>query len=110
MGSKFINPAGQLLLQAQQLVSLEKPAERDRASVQNYLETTPVPLLVEDGVFVYEKDDLVTLQAGRENAWLDACVERLLKYCRCRLIDVCNLQYLWSHPWLLTFKVVFIQV
>ena len=91
MESKLISSAGQLLLQAQQLVSLDKPADRDRASVQNYLETAPVPLLVEDSAFVYEKDDLVTLQAGREHAWLDACVERLLKYCRCRLIEVCNL-------------------
>ena len=49
------------------------------------------PLLGKDGDFVNEKEDLVTLRPGRENAWLDAFVERMLKMCHCRVIEVCLL-------------------
>jgi len=74
---------GQLLLQAQQLVALQKPSKRDHASLKNFLENDNPPLLGEDRAFIYEKDDLVTLQSGRENAWLDGFVERALKACHC---------------------------
>lgn len=86
---------GELLLQAQQLVSMNRPAARDQQSVQCYLENgslvdSPLvrPLLQEDTEFVYHKEDLITLRPGRESAWLDAVVERLLKVLHCRAIQV----------------------
>jgi len=97
---------GELLLQAQQLVSMNKPAARDQQSVQCFLENGSLvdgqllengslvdgqsirPLLQGDTEFVYHKEDLVTLRPGRESAWLDALVERLLKVFHCRAIQV----------------------
>lgn len=37
------------------------------------------PLVEGDAQFVYNKDDLVTLRPGRETAWLDNVVERILQ-------------------------------
>jgi hypothetical protein len=37
------------------------------------------PLQEGDAQFVLNKDDLVTLRPGRETAWLDNAVERILK-------------------------------
>ncbi|MCJ1475224.1 hypothetical protein MMC13_003885 [Lambiella insularis] len=78
---------GQLLLQAQQLLSLNRPADRDHQSVINFLEND-FPLFEKETSFVYEKEDLVTLRPGRETAFLDAFVERMLKVCHCRPIQV----------------------
>lgn len=86
---------GELLLQAQQLVAMNKPAARDQQSVQCFLENGSLvdgqsirPLLQGDTEFVYHKEDLITLRPGRESAWLDALVERLLKVFHCRAIQV----------------------
>ena len=86
---------GELLLQAQQLVSMNKPAARDQQSVQYFLENGSLvdgqsirPLLQGDTEFVYHKEDLITLRPGRESAWLDALVERLLKVFHCLAIQV----------------------
>ena len=38
--------------------------------------------------FIYEKEDLVTLRPGREHAWLDGLLERILKVLQCRLTTV----------------------
>lgn len=43
-------------------------------------------LFEEDMGFIYEKEDLVTLRPGREYAWLDGLLERMLKVLRCKLI------------------------
>jgi hypothetical protein len=37
------------------------------------------PLVEGDVDFIYDKDDLITLRPGRESAWLDAVIERILK-------------------------------
>ncbi|KAL8736923.1 MAG: hypothetical protein Q9181_002188 [Wetmoreana brouardii] len=86
---------GQVLLQAQQLVSMNKPADRDHLSVQNFLENgflengeSTRPLMQADSEFVYRKEDLVTLRPGRESAWLDAFVERLLKLIHCQPVQL----------------------
>ncbi|KAI9798990.1 MAG: hypothetical protein M1833_004343 [Piccolia ochrophora] len=68
---------GQLLLQAQQMVAMNRPGARDYRSVQNFM-AKKRPLLEADADFVYRKEDLVTLRPGRESAWLDAFVERIL--------------------------------
>lgn len=38
--------------------------------------------------WIYDKEDLVSLRPGREHAWLDGMLERLLKVCRCGLVRV----------------------
>ncbi|MCJ1431896.1 hypothetical protein MMC27_001252 [Xylographa pallens] len=77
---------GQLLLQAQQLVSLNRPANRDHRSVINMMENH-TPLFEAEASFIYEKEDLITLRPGRETAFLDAFVERMLQMCHCKPIQ-----------------------
>lgn len=82
---------GNIILQAQQLVSMNRPAARDLKSVQNFMANGSEedgclvrPLLQADASFIYRNEDLVTLRAGRESPWLDAFVERILKLFPCR--------------------------
>ena len=88
---------GQLLLQAHQMVSLSKPAARDYLSIQNFLgngfqEGGKIlrPLVQGDSEFIRREEDLVTLRPRRENAGLDAFVERFLKMINCKPIQVCS--------------------
>lgn len=76
-----------LLLQTQQMVSLNRPADRDHTSVVNFLWNRN-PLFEEEQSFIYEKEDLVTLRPGRETAFLDAFVERMLKWSNSKPIQV----------------------
>jgi hypothetical protein len=68
----------QLLLNAQQLAAANRPPERDYNSVANFVDHKK-PLCRGDDDFIYNKEDLITLRPGRESAWLDATVERILK-------------------------------
>ena len=68
----------QLLLNAQQLAAANRPPERDYNSVANFVRHKK-PLMEGDDDFIYNKEDLITLRPGRESAWLDAAVEKLLK-------------------------------
>lgn len=81
---------GNIMLQAQQLVSMNRPAARDLQSVQNFMANGSEedgcrvrPLLQADASFIYRNEDLITLRAGRESPWLDAFVERILKFFPC---------------------------
>ena len=56
----------------------------------NFLEND-CPLFETETAFIYEKEDLVTLRPGRETAFLDAFVERMLQICRCKPIQVDSL-------------------
>ncbi|KAL9119124.1 MAG: hypothetical protein Q9187_004320 [Circinaria calcarea] len=78
---------GELLRQSKELVSWNTPSTRDYTSVVNWL-NTEAPLSEADCGFIKEKQDLITLRPGREHAWLDAFVERILKAFHCRLIQV----------------------
>lgn len=78
-------------------MSLNKPASRDYKSLLNFMENgyehdgeAIRPLLKPDSKFIYQKEDLVTLRPGRESAWLDASVERVLKLTNSPLIKVCK--------------------
>ncbi len=75
----------ELLLKAQQLKALDRPSHRDYHSVLHFMENDGGQLYEEDMGFIYEKEDLVTLRPGREHAWLDGLLERILKVLRCRL-------------------------
>jgi hypothetical protein len=68
----------ELLLNAQQLAASNRPPERDYNSVANFVRHKK-PLLQGDDDFIYNKEDLITLRPGRESAWLDAMVEKVLK-------------------------------
>jgi hypothetical protein len=67
-----------LLLNAQQLAAANRPPERDYNSVANFVRHKK-PLMQGDDDFIYNKEDLITLRPGRESAWLDATVEKILK-------------------------------
>lgn len=68
----------QLLLNAQRLTAANRPPRRDYNSVANFVQNKK-PLLEGDDDFIYNREDLITLRPGRENAWLDAMVEKTLK-------------------------------
>ncbi len=45
-------------------------------------------LFEQESDFIYQKEDLITLRPGREHAWLDGMIERILQIFRCRLTMV----------------------
>ena len=67
---------------------MNRPARRDHESVVNFMVNRSSQLPREESSFIYNKEDLVTLRPGRENAWLDVVVERMLQFFHCSLIDV----------------------
>ena len=69
------------------MTALNKPTSSEHKSVINFIESYE-PLEAEDERFIYEKEDLITLRPGREHAWLDASVERLLRWFRFPLLAV----------------------
>jgi hypothetical protein len=69
---------------------LSKPAERDYKSVRNYMQNES-PLLGSEGDYILCKEDLMTVKPGRENAWLDAFVEKALQRICCPPIRVSRL-------------------
>jgi hypothetical protein len=71
---------------AQELVGLNRPAQADFKSVQNYI-TTNQPLVQEEQSWITCKEDLITLRPGRERAFLDAGIEHILKRCNCWLVE-----------------------
>ena len=74
---------------------MNRPATRDQRSVVRFLDMPwdddrtgeRKNLAQADNRFIYEREDLVSLKTGRENAWLDATVERCLKYLHCKPIE-----------------------
>jgi hypothetical protein len=69
------------------MTSLNRPTSAEYTSVENFMDNEkPVPR--PQFSFIYHKEDLVTLRAGREHAWLDSQVEKLLKACDGRLVQV----------------------
>jgi hypothetical protein len=71
---------------AQTMVALNKPASRDYQSVKNFFDNE-APLCA-DEVYIYHKEDIITLKPGRENAWLDGLVERILQKLTCAPVKV----------------------
>lgn len=69
----------QILFNAQHLAGANRPPQRDYSSVANFV-CHKKPLMEGDDDFIYNKEDLITLRPGRENAWLDAFVEKMLKF------------------------------
>ncbi|CAG8954500.1 hypothetical protein HYFRA_00004413 [Hymenoscyphus fraxineus] len=78
---------GELLLQAQNMVALNKPAKRDYKSVERYI-FDKQPLVDEEQGFIYNQEDLITLRDGREMALLDNFIETLLKVFHCKPLQL----------------------
>ncbi|KAK6822850.1 hypothetical protein PG987_014395 [Apiospora arundinis] len=74
------------VLKAQQMISLNRPADRDYRSVESHMFSTK-PLVDEEYRFIYQKEDLITLRDGREMAVLDSLTERLLRTFHCSLLQ-----------------------
>lgn len=66
---------------------MNRPPVRDQTSLRNFMENRPC-LVESERAFAYEKEDLVTLRPGRDHSFVDAFVERMLKVCHCRLLQV----------------------
>lgn len=79
---------GELLLRAQKLVALKCPSAADHDSAMSFMENDPAPFNERERAYIYQKQDLVTLKPGREDAWLDVIIERSLKIFRCRFLRV----------------------
>lgn len=85
------------LLKAQQMVSLNRPAERDYRSVEAHFNNRK-PLVDEEYGFIYQKEDLITLRDGREMAFLDSFTERMLRTFRCSLLQVSSPIHDYTYP------------
>ena len=81
----------ELLLKAQELKGLEKPSTRDYRSVLHFMENDGGQVFEEESGWIYDKEDLITIRPGREHAWLDGLMERMLKAFQCRLLKVCSI-------------------
>jgi hypothetical protein len=68
------------------MMSFGKPDDSDRQSVGRYIHNRNC-LIDGEASWIQQRDDLITLRAGREHAWFDGVVEGILKVCHCRLID-----------------------
>jgi hypothetical protein len=77
----------ELLIKARELVSFQRPTDRDYKSVRKWHNQT-VPLVGEDQEFLLWKEDIVTLRHGREWASFDGLVEEMLHKFDCPLIRV----------------------
>lgn len=84
----------ELLNIAQTMVALNKPASRDYKSVKNFFDNeTP---LCDDEYYIYHKEDIITLKPGRENAWLDGIIERILQKFTCAPVKVSSPNFTFS--------------
>jgi hypothetical protein len=68
-------------------MSFNKPGHDEWRSVENYIWNNK-QIEEKETRFIYHKEDLVTLRPGREHAWLDTSVEKMLKWLHCDLIEV----------------------
>jgi hypothetical protein len=75
------------------LTAFNKPTSGEHQSVRRWLDNVR-PVYDEDAEFIDHKEDLVTLRPGREHAWLDASVEKILQCCNCPVIEV-SISHYW---------------
>jgi len=67
----------QLLIVARDLATFNRPTDRDYLSIKSYFDEETPLCNVES--YIYRREDIIALKPGRENAWLDAFVERVLQ-------------------------------
>ncbi|CAN9473648.1 unnamed protein product [Alternaria alternata] len=72
-----VNRYDELLIKARELISFQRPTERDYQSVRNWFHNS-APLVDEEQDYILWKEDIVTLRHGREWAGFDGMVEAML--------------------------------
>jgi hypothetical protein len=76
----------QLLIAARDIASLNRPTARDYLRAKSYFDEESPLCNVES--YIYCKEDIITLKPGRETAWLDAFIEKVLQKFASRFIRV----------------------
>ncbi|KAL9108629.1 MAG: hypothetical protein Q9227_006575 [Pyrenula ochraceoflavens] len=71
---------------AKGLTSTSRPSNSEYKSFRNFL-LNEAPLCSADMPMMECKEDMVTLRRGREHAWLDDAIERLLRLCNCSVVN-----------------------
>ncbi len=84
---QLIRIVANLIGAAQQLVAMKRPSESEYNSVENYIHAMQ-PLDPLEQSWIEWKEDLVTLRPGREYAWLDSTIEQILRWTKCKLVEV----------------------
>ncbi len=79
---------------SQTLVSLNRPSSADYTSMANFIYNEQ-PVAGKECEWVYWKEDLVSLCPTRDYAWLDAALERTLKWFDGPVVRVST-----KHSWL----------
>jgi hypothetical protein len=69
------------------MMAMNRPSQSDYKSLINHIHNRE-PLLEAESTWANQKEDLVTLRIGREHAWLDSGIEKLLKYFHCGILEV----------------------
>lgn len=75
-----------LLDAAQKMVALNRPSKSDYTSVRNFMHNRK-PLMDPEASWVDHEEDMATLRVGREHAWLDIGIEKILKWFHCSLLE-----------------------
>jgi hypothetical protein len=75
--------------------SYAPPFQGDYNSVRNFMHLHK-PLMEREASRIDHEEDMVTLRAGREHAWLESVIERLLRWFHCSLLEVCLLGAFYS--------------
>jgi hypothetical protein len=75
---------------AQSLTHCNRPSSSEHESVRNFFNRRQ-PVVPSELQFINCKEDLITLRPGREHAWLDAAIEKGLKWSKCDWIEVSKL-------------------
>ena len=89
--------SGDLLTRAEHLADMKRPSNRDRVSVNNFLENEGGQVFERHRQWIREKEDLVTLRPNRDYAWLDDMLEKALRKLRCSLLEVCIFHSICKH-------------
>jgi len=87
-----VNQYDELLIKARELVSFQRPTERDYRSVRNWFHNI-APLVDEEQDYILWKEDIVTLRHGREWAGFDGMVEAMLHKMDGPLVQVSILHF-----------------
>jgi hypothetical protein len=69
------------------MMSFKKPSDSEHRSVGQFLKNRN-HIGKKEATWIQHKEDIITLRTGREHAWLDKILERILKLCHCSLVDM----------------------
>jgi len=86
----------ELLIKARELVSFQRPTDRDYRSVRTWLHNLR-PIVEQEESYIELREDILSLRHGREWAGFDGIIESLLHKLNCKLIRVRTLSFSYSH-------------